>query len=326
MSGTPPFSDLSMPTPDRVAGVRVGHWSDRDAATGCTVVLFPPGTTGSVAVPGRAPATRETDVVRPGGRVRFVHGVVLTGGSAYGLDSAGGVMRVLEGQGIGHETPAGLVPIVPTAAIFDLLIGSSKVRPGVAEGEQAALAASDDRPEGLVGAATGATCGKYAGWDVMSKTGFGVASGTFGGVTVEAFAVCNAVGDIIDADGTMLAGCRAPDALATRNRLIELGDDAESWITEAGEATTIACVVTNAILAGDTCTELARQVASEAFAAAIAPPGTLWDGDTLFLCATNQVPADPQAVGRLASDVLARAIRRCAATGEALAGVPGSVK
>jgi L-aminopeptidase/D-esterase-like protein len=132
-----------------VPGVRVGHWTDPEALTGCTVVLPPPGTTGSVVVPGGSPATRETDAIAPGRRIQEINAILLTGGSAFGLGAANGVMRLLEEQGIGHPTPAGVVPIVPTAAIFDLGVGSASVRPGSDEGYAACAAASEnERREG----------------------------------------------------------------------------------------------------------------------------------------------------------------------------------
>lgn len=308
-----------------IPGLAVGHWTDLEHATGCTAILLPTGSTGGVSVPGRAPATRETDVLRPSPRKRDVHAIVLSGGSAYGLDAAGGVMRVLEKRGIGHPTPAGIVPIVPTACIFDLGVGSSERRPGVEEGAAAAEAASEgERQEGLIGAATGASCGKYAGFEYATKTGFGAAHISSDGIQAEAFAVCNAVGDIVDEDGQMLAGSRAPNALEVRRMLIEAGDDVEAILALQGDQTTIACVVTDAILDAPTCNQLAADVAAAGFGSALAPPGTVWDGDALFLCSTNQREAEAEVVRAVAATALATAIRRCASTGEPLAGLPSA--
>ena len=290
-----------------VLGVRVGHWTDENALTGCTVVLPPPGTTGSVVVPGGAPATRETDAIAPGRRVEEINAILLTGGSAFGLGAANGVMRFLEEKGIGHETPAGVVPIVPTAAIFDLLVGRADVRPGPDEAYAACAAASEmERREGNVGAGMGATVGKGAGLENMSKGGLGGASRRDGDVIVGALAVVNAVGDVVDDDGSVIAGARAeplplPPILGTN--------------------TTIACVVTNAVLTKEEC-HRAAEMATAGLARAIRPVHTMFDGDVVFLLATRAVPSFVEIVGRLAADVLADAVRRGVRAASDVAGIP----
>jgi len=291
----------------RVDGVRVGHWTDPVALTGCTVILPPAGTTGSVAIPGNAPATRETDVIAPGRRVNQPNAILLTGGSAFGLAAADGVMRWLEERGIGHETPWARVPIVPTAAIFDLALGDSLTRPGPAQGYAACEAASGGAvPEGNVGAGTGATVGKLAGPEHMSKGGLGSASSADGHLVVGAIAVVNAVGDVTEDDGTVIAGARAED----------------TWdLLEPGQATTICCIATNAVLTKNDCHAVALEAAA-GLARAIRPVHTMFDGDAVFVLATNRVPSPASFVGVIATDVLVDAVRRGARAATDAGGVP----
>jgi len=290
-----------------VPGVRVGHWTDENALTGCTVVLPPPGTTGSVVVPGGAPATRETDAIAPGRRVDEINAILLTGGSAFGLGAANGVMRYLEEKGIGHPTPAGVVPIVPTAAIFDLALGRADVRPGPDEAYAACAAASEtETREGNIGAGMGATVGKGAGFENMSKGGLGSTSRRDGELVVGAIAVVNAVGDVVDDDGSVIAGARAePLPLLPILRT----------------STTIACVVTNAVMSKEEC-HRAAEMATAGLARAIRPVHTMFDGDVVFLLATRAVPSYVEIVGRLAADALADAVRRAARAASDVAGIP----
>lgn len=289
-----------------VPGLRVGHWTDPVALTGCTVILPPSGTIGSVAIPGNAPATRETDVIAPGRRVHEVNAIVLTGGSAFGLGVADGVMRWLEERGVGHATPWQKVPIVPTAAIFDLNIGDRLVRPNADAGYAACDdARDDDAREGNVGAGTGATVGKTAGPDFMSKGGLGSASARVNGVTVGALAVVNAVGDVIDADGSVIAGARSGD----------------HWMPPTGTATTIACVATDATLDKDGCFALAN-AAVAGLLSSIRPVLTMFDGDTVFALATGSAPPPQDPLGPTAALVLAEAIRRAARAAESVPGAP----
>lgn len=289
-----------------VPGVRVGHWTDERALTGCTVVLPPAGTTGSVVVPGGAPATRETDAIMPGRRVEEINAILLTGGSAFGLGAANGVMRYLEERGIGHPTPAGVVPIVPTAAIFDLMVGDASVRPGPDEAYAACEAASEtETREGNVGSGMGATVGKGAGPENMSKGGLGGASRRDGDLIVGALAVVNAVGDVVDEDGTVIAGARAePTALPI-----------------PGTNTTIACVATNAQFSKEEC-HRAAEMATAGLARAVRPVHTMFDGDVVFLLATRAIPSFVEIVGRLAADALADAIRRAVRAASDVAGIP----
>jgi L-aminopeptidase/D-esterase-like protein len=289
-----------------VPGIRVGHWTDERALTGCTVVLTPPGTTGSVVVPGGAPATHETDAIAPGRRVEEVNAVLLTGGSAFGLGAVSGVMKYLEERGIGHVTPAGPVPIVPAAAVFDLMVGDASIRPGPAEAYTACESASEDEArEGNVGAGMGATVGKSAGPDLMSKGGLGTASREDGDLVVGALAVANAVGDVIDEDGTVIAGARG-DAV---------------FPPTPGTNTTLVCVATNAILSKEEC-HRAAEMATAGLARAIRPVHTMFDGDVVFVLATRATPSFVEIVGRLAAEVVADAVRRAARAAEDVAGIP----
>jgi len=290
-----------------VPGVRVGHWTDENNLTGCTVILPPDGTTGSVVVPGGAPATRETDAIAPGRRVDEVNAVLLTGGSAFGLGAANGVMRYLEERGVGHPTPAGVVPIVPTAAIFDLVVGNPAARPGPDQAYAACEAASGtETREGNIGAGMGATVGKGAGFENASKGGVGSASRRDGDLIVGALAVVNAVGDVVDDDGTVIAGARA-EPLA--------------FPPIPGTNTTIACIVTNAVMTKEEC-HRAAEMATAGLARAVRPVHTMFDGDVIFLLATRAVPSFVEIVGRLAADVLADAVRRGVRAASDVAGIP----
>ena len=196
-----------------IPGIRVGHWTDLDAATGCTVVLCESGAIAGVDVRGAAPATRETDLLRPGSLVGRAHAILLSGGSAFGLDAASGVVRYLEERGKGFPTPAGPVPIVPAAALYDLNIGRADVRPDAAAGYAACLAASTDIAEGCVGAGTGATVAKLNGPGGAVKSGLGTAALTLpGGARVGAIVAVNAVGAVFDPSTGDASGAAQADA------------------------------------------------------------------------------------------------------------------
>jgi L-aminopeptidase/D-esterase-like protein len=281
-----------------VEGIRVGSWTDRGARTGCTVVLCPPGTVGSGEVRGGAPGTRETDLLRPGMLVHEVDAVLLTGGSAFGLAAAEGVMRWLEERGRGFDTGVARVPIVPAAVLFDLGVGDASARPGPDEGYAACQAASEDPAEGMVGAGAGATVAKIHGPARARPGGLGTASITEEGVTVAALAAVNAFGEIMDEDGEVLAGA----AEGPESEVIS------PWPTN----TTIAAVATDAALSRERA-HLLAVAAHDGLARAVRPAHTMWDGDTVFTLATGRsgTTEAPQSVlERLAEDVVARAIRR----------------
>ena len=279
-------------------GVRVGHWTDAVGRTGCTVVLPDEPAIGAVDVRGGAPGTRETDVVRLGSLGDQVHAILLTGGSAFGLDAAGGVMRWLEERGRGFAVGPVLVPIVPTAVIFDLLNGDPNARPDAAAAYAACDAASAQPAEGLVGAGTGATVAKLRGREAARPGGFGVAVARAGDVTVCAALVANAVGGIYDDErGEWIAALPADDTGAP---------------PPVGASTTIGAVITDAPLTKAQAHRVAV-AAHDGIARAVRPAHTERDGDTMFclsLRGRRTDAADVVAIETVAAEVVARAIAR----------------
>jgi L-aminopeptidase/D-esterase-like protein len=299
-----------------VAGIRVGHSTDLRGLTGCTVVLCPPGTVGSGEVRGGAPATRETDLLRPGTLVNEVHAVLLTGGSAFGLDAAAGVMRYLEERGIGFAAGVAVVPIVPGAALFDLGIGDPTARPGPSEGLAACQAASEEVEEGTVGAGTGATVAKLFGPERQVKGGIGSASATEGPVVVGGLFAINVVGEVMGADGEVVAGARPGHAGEE-----EPGQAAVPWPQGPLTNTIIGVVATNARLSKERAHLLAGS-AQEAVSGVVRPAHTIWDGDTVFTLATGQVDAPQDLLERLAEEAVAESIRRGVLRARGVPGAP----
>jgi L-aminopeptidase/D-esterase-like protein len=291
----------------RVNGVRVGHLTDPKGITGCTVVLCPPDTTGSVDVRGGAPGTRETDAIRPGTAVNEVHAVVLTGGSAFGLAAASGVQRWLEEHGVGFDTPFAKVPIVPAAVLFDLGLGDATARPDEAAGYAACEAASGgDVEEGSVGAGTGATFAKQPDPEACWKGGLGTATVEEGDRMVAALAAVNALGSVMGEDGEPIAQNRNPEA------------EPRPW---PGTNTTLAVVATNARLTKERA-QLLAQAGSEGVSTAVSPAHTMWDGDTVFAIATGEVEAPQRDLEAMAAQAVAEAIRRGIRSAGSLGGVP----
>ncbi|MDY7042445.1 MAG: P1 family peptidase [Chloroflexota bacterium] len=313
-----------------VAGIKVGHYTDKEAATGCTVVLCEGGAVGGVDVRGSAPGTRETDLLHPMRLVQEVQAVLLTGGSAYGLDAATGVMRYLEEKGIGFNVGVGVVPIVPAAVLFDLTIGRADVRPNAEAGYQACQAASDGPvAEGCVGAGTGATVGKLLGPKLATKSGLGTASQKIGkGIVVGAIVAVNAFGDVVDPQtGEILAGTRKPVVGGFLNTVKRMQGDLGQTVLGFAN-TTLAVVATNAYLTKEMTNKVA-QMAHDGLARAIRPVHTMFDGDTVFALATGKPSkkgkgADPSVIGTAAAEVLASAAVRAVQTAEKLAGVPAA--
>ncbi len=315
-----------------VAGLEVGHHTDAAGGTGCTVVLCRGGAVGGVDVRGAAPGTRETDLLRAEHTVEHVHALVLSGGSAYGLATATGVMRFLEERGVGHRVGPFIVPIVPAAILFDLGLGDSQARPGDAQGYAAAEAASAGPVErGSVGAGTGATVGKALGRAAAMKGGLGTASADLGGgVVLAALVAVNAVGSVVDPDtGRLLAGplneqgqvqdsvaLFADPAYAGRRAAMLPGP-------QPGENTTIGVVATSAAMTKSQANRLA-QVAHDGLALAIRPCHTVHDGDTLFALATGASDAADQAARlyAVAPSVVARAVLDAVRSATSLGGVP----
>jgi L-aminopeptidase/D-esterase-like protein len=302
-----------------VPGIRVGHWTDPVGLTGCTVVLCPPGTVGSGEVRGGAPGTRETDLLRPGTLVQEVNAVLLTGGSAFGLAAAEGVMRFLEERGIGFETLVAKVPIVPAAVLFDLGVGDVSARPGPEQGYAACVAASDEVAEGNVGAGTGATVAKLHGIERAVKGGLGSAARVDGGLVVGALAAVNAYGEIVDDQGEALAGARPgedPEAAGP-------GASPEGEGTLPGMNTTLVVVATNAKLSKERAHLLAL-AAHDGIAGAIRPAHTMWDGDAAFVLATGPMEAEHRMLESMAEEAVREAIRRAVLLADSVPGFPSA--
>ena len=315
-------SDAANTTLTAVPGIRVGHVTNLAGATGCTVVLCPSGTVGGVDVRGGAPGTRETDLLRPMHRVEHVNAVVLSGGSAFGLGTADGVMRYLVEHGIGYTTRTGhLVPIVPAAIVFDLGFGEGEVRPSADDGYAACLAASNAPVmQGTVGAGTGCRVGAAFGNAFSTKGGIGSALVELDeGLVVGALCAVNPVGDVLDDAGQVLAGVRMPPDGAhfagMLNVLRHLPPTAPA--ADPHENTVIGVVATNARLTKDETNYVAR-MAHDGIARAVVPSHTAFDGDTLFALATGTHPADVSVIGAFAAEAVAQAIRSAVRHAETL--------
>ena len=308
-----------------IQGIKVGHYTDKEGVTGCTVVLCESGAVAGVDVRGSAPGTRETDLLRPMNLVERVHAILLSGGSAFALDAAGGVMRYLEERGFGHDTTVAKVPIVPAAVLFDLDIGSSKIRPGAEEGYKACLAATDKEvAEGCVGAGTGATVGKILGIDQATKSGLGTASCKIcGNIIIAALVAVNAVGDVIDyKTGRLLAGPRNQDKKGFLNTVELLtGSTYSHKQNPLPSNTTLGVVATNACLNKEQVNKLA-QMAQDGLARAINPSHTMYDGDTIFALSLGDKVGDLTTLGAAAAEVVADAIVRAVQHAETLSGIP----
>ena len=307
-----------------VEGIRVGHATNADAATGCTVILCPPQTIAAVDVRGGAPGTRETDLLQPQNSVEHVHAVLLAGGSAYGLAAADGVMRYLEEQGIGFPVGNVVVPIVPAAILFDLGLGSSQIRPDAEMGYAACQAATlEPVMQGSVGAGAGATVGKLRGMAFATMAGLGsVAVHLKTGLVVAAMMAVNAVGEILDEDGSILAGMRTEDGHGFQPVLPYLQMLAEHTDTQGPASNTlIGVVATNARLSKAQAQKVA-QMAHDGIARSVRPAHTPMDGDTIFALATGAVPADPGLVGALAAELIAASVRQAVRLAETRAGLP----
>ena len=304
-------------------GFRVGHWTDTDSRTGCTVVLAPPGARGSVDVRGGGTGTRELELLSPLANAEGPSAVLLTGGSAFGLAAADGVARWLEERGIGHPTPAGVVPLVCAAVVFDLAEGDPGARPGPEQGYAACESASADVPErGAVGAGTGAAVGKLLGRDRAVRGGVGYATRALAtGEVVAAIAVANAFGDVIAQDGELLGAPRGTDGepVRTAERVAQMAEPPELpqvSLRTVGN-TTLACVITDASLDKRGCAVVAR-MASAGVARAVDPAFTPLDGDVVFCLASgSRRPPSPglaatwslTVLGTVAANVTAAAIR-----------------
>ena len=324
-----------------IEGITVGQAAAHGRATGCSVVLCPDGAVCGAAVRGGAPGTRETDLLRPENTVHLVHAVLLTGGSAFGLDAAGGVMRWLDERG--HGLPVGVavqegsdggsdgepglevlrlpirVPIVPAAVLFDLWIGDARIRPDADTGYAACEAASSEPPaQGNAGAGLGATVGKLFGIARAMRGGIGTASVQLGGFKVGALVAVNAIGDVLDANGRVIAGARSEDGreLVRSTRALLAGHGPEHLM--AGMATTIGVVATDALLSKAQVTQLAAQ-AHHGLSRAVSPI-TVYDGDAFFALATGAAGGcgDLTALAAMTAEAVSRAIRNAVLAARAL--------
>lgn len=295
-----------------IKGIRIGHAQDLSAATGCTVLLAEEGATAGVDVRGGAPGTKDTDLLDPVNLVDKIHAVLLTGGSAFGLDATSGVMQYLEAHGVGFDTTVANVPIVCGAVLFDLAIGDPLVRPDKKMGYQACANAHGlTLSEGNVGAGAGATVGKILGMERAMKSGFGAYALQAGALKIGALVAVNCLGDVIDpATGEVLAGVLAEDG----NRILNTEEIMIQNIASAqhigfSSNTTLGIVATNVILTKSQATKVAS-MAHNGYARTIRPAHTMVDGDTIFTISTGQIPADISVVGMLAARVVEQAVLR----------------
>jgi L-aminopeptidase/D-esterase-like protein len=309
-----------------VQGVKVGHFTDTRRPTGCTVLIFEKGATAGVDVRGAAPGTRETDLLNPVNTVQQVQAILLSGGSAFGLDAASGVMRYLEEHGIGLRVGPNIVPIVPAAILFDLGVGDAKIRPTAESGYKACQAASTGKvEEGNVGAGAGATVGKLFGPKQAMKSGLGTASIHVGGtgVIVGAIVAVNAVGDVSDpSTAKIIAGARQPDGSGFLDSMRQIR---EGRLVQAPLAahTTIGVIATNAVFDKTQITKIA-QMSHDGLARCINPVHTPNDGDTIFAVATGAISthADHGAIGAIAAEAISQAIVRAILNARGLPGLP----
>jgi L-aminopeptidase/D-esterase-like protein len=298
----------------QVPGIKVGHWTNLEAATGCTVILCEPAAQAGVDIRGAAPATRETELLRPGNLVGKVNAILLSGGSAFGLDAATGVMRYLEERNIGFASSHGPVPIVPAAALFDLGIGRADVRPDASAGYAACQNATTHTEEGCIGAGTGATVAKLGGPQFAIKSGLGTASTVLDdGTVVAAILAVNAVGSVYNPEtGDPIA---RPRTAQQRARPL------------APTSTTIGVVATTAPLDAGGVNRLAS-IAHDGLALTIRPAHTQYDGDTLFalsLPAPDARPTEPLWLGQAVTMVVAKAVLRAIRAATTLHGIPAAL-
>jgi len=305
-----------------ISGIKVGHAQSQEGITGCTVVLCEKGATAGVAVRGGAPGTRETDLLNPTEMVQSIHGVVLSGGSAFGLDAAGGVMEYLESKNIGFDVGVTKVPIVCGAVIFDLVIGNYKIRPDKSMGYEACINSEVTTKDfqGNIGAGIGATVGKILGPENAMKGGLGSAAFQIGDLQVGAIVAVNALGDIINPNNnSIIAGALSKDKTEFLNTEEIMLQEYNKKINRFNGNTTIGIIATNAIFTKTEATKVAS-MAHNGFGRTIKPAHTMFDGDTIFTMATNKVQGDVNVVGFLATRAMEEAIQNAIKSCESLEG------
>ncbi|NMC28790.1 MAG: P1 family peptidase [Pelolinea sp.] len=317
-----------------IDGIQIGQVSDTAALTGCTVILCKDGAVGGVDQRGGAPGTRETDLLHPMHLVEKVQAILLAGGSAFGLDAASGVMRYLEEQKCGVETGYARVPIVPSAILYDLGMGSSTIRPNAEMGYQACCNASRTAPQnGNFGAGTGASVGKFLGMGQAMKSGIGSAAMEISsGIVVGAIIAVNAFGDVYDpASNTILAGTRSlkkgPIKIGEAGYFADTQESMRSMVGKtvlsiaAKQNTVIGAVITNADLNKEETNKIA-QMGQDGLARVIRPAHTMLDGDTLFALATGRKKCDVNTVGAFAAEMVAQAILNAVKSADPAGNLP----
>lgn len=303
-----------------IKGIQIGHAQNEDAATGCTVILAKDGVCAGVDVRGGGPATRETDLLNPVNMIEKIHAVMLSGGSAFGLDAGSGAMQYLEEQGCGFDTGVAKVPIVCGASLFDLAVGSAHIRPDKAMGYEACVNSETNNPlQGNVGAGTGATVGKMMGPAFAMKSGIGMYAVEVGNIQVGAIVAVNAVGDVVEND-QVIAGIYNKEL----KQIISTEEAMLKQIEKAYEAsignTTIGCIITNAKITKAQATKISS-IAHNGYARSIRPVHTMNDGDTIFTLGTGEVEANVDVIGALASTVMAQAVLRAVKNSEGAYGL-----
>ena len=306
-----------------VGGFRVGHAQDEAGGTGCTVILCDKMSPAGLDVRGGGPASRESQILNPLMAAEGINAVLLSGGSAFGLDAAGGVQKYLEERDVGFETGVCKVPLVSQSCLFDLGVGSKDVRPDGAMAYQACENAGYDAPaEGNVGAGTGCTIGKYRGITRAMKSGFGAYAVQAGPVKVGAMVAVNALGDVYDTDGNMLAGLLTSDGAGLSSTLSELFSDADRMPDLFTGNTTLGVVVTNVKLQKHQLSKVAGMT-HNGYARAIRPVHTTADGDSIYALSVGEVPGDVNLVGTLAAYAMERAIIRAVKEAKTAYGIKG---
>lgn len=307
-----------------VGGFKVGHAQNMEAATGCTVMLFDQVAPAGVDVRGGGPASRETPLLNPVSDAKGIHALVLSGGSAFGLDAAGGVMKYLEERNIGFDVGVTKVPLVCQSSLFDLVIGRCDVRPDQAMAYAACEAASYDKmEEGNVGAGTGCTVGKYRGADFCMKSGIGSYAVQAGELKVGAIVAVNALGDVYDLEtGKEIAGLRNPEGglLSTEE---EMWGDVDNMHNLFTGNTTIGAILTNAAMDKALLNKVAS-MAHNGYARTIRPVHTTADGDSIYAVSTGNLPGDVNVVGTLAAYVMGKAINQAVRSAKAMCGYPAA--
>ena len=305
-----------------IQGIRIGHAESPEGATGCTAILCEEGAVAGVDVRGGGPASRETELLKPINMVQKIHGVMLSGGSAYGLAAGDGAMQYLEEKGIGFDVGVGVVPIVCGASLFDLVVGDPKIRPDREMGYRACVASEANQPtEGNVGAGAGATVGKYLGMERMMKSGLGIYAVEMGEVQLAALVAVNALGDVVDVEtGTPIAGILTEDGtrLDCTESLMEKEISGNRNVFSGN--TTLGCIITNGKLTKDQANKLAS-VAHNGYARTIRPVHTSADGDTIFVLSTGEKEVNADGLGAMAAQVMAMAVNRAARMAEPAFGL-----